>query len=120
MVGVKRSLQAMVDGAITNYHRELKGEEPILMCSSPMFLGPPGTDKTTVGKLYGQVLTDISLLSIGECVIKNGSDFIAPYLGQSELFTKNILRGAKGKVLPIDEAYMINENQGGGSGKNFC
>ena len=61
-----------------------------------------------MGKLYGEILSHFGLLSSGEFVLKNATDFIGPFLGQSEERTKKILRDAKGKVLMIDEAYMLD------------
>ncbi|KAH0828787.1 P-loop containing nucleoside triphosphate hydrolase protein [Lanmaoa asiatica] len=91
----------------TNYHRELEEKEPLQMSLNRVFLGSPGTGKTSVAKLYGQVLADLGLLSNGEVVVKNPSDFVGAYLGHSEKNTKAILNSTRGKVLVIDEAYML-------------
>jgi len=118
MVGlehVKESIQTFFDRVRFNYHRELREEEPIQTTLNRVFLGPPGTGKTTVGKLYGQILVDLGLLSSGELVIRNPSDFIAPYLGQSEKRTKDILEAASGKVLIIDDAHMLYPGSRSGS-----
>ncbi|KAF9238218.1 P-loop containing nucleoside triphosphate hydrolase protein [Melanogaster broomeanus] len=81
----------------TNYHRELEEKEPMQMSLNRVFLGSPGTGKTTVAKLYGQVLVDLGLLSNGEVVVKNPSDFVGAYLGHSEKNTKAILDSTRGK-----------------------
>ena len=114
---VKQSIQSLVDTIKTNRQRELK-EEPIIEYNlNRVFLGNPGTGKTTVAKLYGQVLADIGLLSNGEVVVKNPSDFVGSALGQSEKQTNGILAATVGKVLVIDEAYGLyggGASQGGG------
>jgi SpoVK/Ycf46/Vps4 family AAA+-type ATPase len=118
MVGledVKESIQTFFDQVRVNYHRELREEELIQTTLNRIFLGPPGTGKTTVGKLYGQILVDLGLLSSGEVIVKNPSDFIAPYLGQSEKRTKDILEAASGKVLIIDDAHMLYPGSRSGS-----
>ncbi|KAI4274065.1 MAG: hypothetical protein L6R38_006184 [Xanthoria sp. 2 TBL-2021] len=113
---VKDSLHVMVQRIVSNYQRELKEKEPIEVSLNRVFLGNPGTGKTSVAKLYGQILADLGLLSNGEVVAKNPSDFVGQYIGQSESNTKAILASAVGKVLIIDEAYMLyTGNDGGGN-----
>ncbi|VUC36636.1 unnamed protein product [Clonostachys rosea] len=104
---VKGELQVFKDTVIANYHREL-AEEPLIAFSlNKVFVGNPGTGKTTVAKLFGQVLSHIGLLSNGEVVVKNPADFIGSALGESEAKTKGILAATVGKVLVIDEAYGL-------------
>ncbi|KAI5926117.1 P-loop containing nucleoside triphosphate hydrolase protein [Camillea tinctor] len=110
---VKNSVQVLLDRLQSNYEREL-AEQPLIECSlNKVFVGNPGTGKTTVGKLYGKILAALGLLSNGEVIIKNPADFVGAHLGQSEKNTKAILDATKGKVLIIDEAYGL---AGGGSG----
>ncbi|KAH8883086.1 ATPases of the AAA+ class [Thozetella sp. PMI_491] len=105
---VKEEVRAMIDLLQVNYEREL-AEQPLVECSlNKVFLGNPGTGKTTVAAYYGQILVDIGLLSNGEVMIRNPSDFIGGFLGQSENVTKAILKSAQGKVLIIDEAYALS------------
>ncbi|GAW18466.1 hypothetical protein ANO14919_079420 [Xylariales sp. No.14919] len=104
---VKGSIKAIIHRLQLNYEREL-AEMPLFECSlNKLFLGNPGTGKTTVAKLYGQILADIGLLSNGDIFIRTPSDLIGDALGQSERNTKAILDSTKGKVLIIDEAYML-------------
>jgi SpoVK/Ycf46/Vps4 family AAA+-type ATPase len=104
---IKESIRASFHRVHVNYQRELEEKQPIQVSLNRVFLGPPGTGKTTVGKLYGQILADMGLLSSSEVVIKNPSDFIGEYIGWSEKTTKSILASAMGKVLIIDEAHML-------------
>ncbi|KAF4954475.1 hypothetical protein FGADI_5254 [Fusarium gaditjirri] len=111
---VKDALGVLMDTLRTNYEREL-AEQPLVEFSlNKVFLGSPGTGKTTVAKLYGEILKDLGLLSNGEVVTKNPADFVGAALGQSEAQTKGILAATAGKVLLIDEAYGLY----GGGGVN--
>lgn len=104
---VKESVQALIDQLQVNYEREL-AELPLVACSlNKVFLGNPGTGKTTVAKYYAEILADIGLLSKGEVMTKTPTDFIGGALGESENITKSILDSAQGKVLIIDEAYGL-------------
>ncbi|PLN78187.1 P-loop containing nucleoside triphosphate hydrolase protein [Aspergillus taichungensis] len=104
---VKESINALLGTIGWNYKRELSEKHPIEYSLNKVFLGSPGTGKTTVAKLYGQILVDLGLLSNGEVVIKNPSDLIGSALGESEKNTKGILSSTAGKVLVIDEAYGL-------------
>ncbi|KZV71056.1 P-loop containing nucleoside triphosphate hydrolase protein [Peniophora sp. CONT] len=112
---VKQSIQNLFDLIAENYRRELREKEPIQMSLNSVFLGNPGTGKTTVAKLYGQVLADLGLLSNGEVVLKNPADFKGGVLGESESRTKAILAASLGKVLVIDEAYSLYGASGSGT-----
>jgi Holliday junction resolvasome RuvABC ATP-dependent DNA helicase subunit len=108
LASVKEEIQVFVNQLQINYNRELAEQPPIECSLNKVFLGNPGTGKTTVAKYYGQILADIGLLSKGEVMTKTPADFIGSHLGQSEQNTKAILAAAQGKVLIIDEAYGLS------------
>ena len=117
MVGlesVKASVKTLLERLVENYRRELKEKPPLEVSLNRLFLGSPGTGKTTVAKLYGQILAEIGMLSSSECVLKTPSDFIGSVLGESEKNTKGILDNTKGKVLVLDEAYMLSSSSSAG------
>ncbi|KAL0570783.1 hypothetical protein V5O48_011177 [Marasmius crinis-equi] len=114
---VKNTIRVFIDLIQTNYRRELLEKEPVQVSFNRIFTGSPGTGKTTVAKLFGQILADLGLLSNGEqseltlyspVIVKNPADFLGAHLGQSEEKTKAILASTVGKVLVIDEAYMLD------------
>ncbi|KAL4882176.1 P-loop containing nucleoside triphosphate hydrolase protein [Aspergillus karnatakaensis] len=110
MVGlgsVKDTVRALLDNIQSNYERELNEKPLVDFTLNRVFLGSPGTGKTTVAKLYGQILVDLGYLSNGEVIVKNPADFIGSVIGESEKNTKGILASTLGKVLVIDEAYGL-------------
>ena len=68
--------------------------------------------------IYGQILSDLGLLSKGEVILKVASDFLGETLGSSEKTTQGILNSAEGCVLVIDEAYSLYTGGSTGSGTN--
>ncbi|PYH79142.1 putative nonsense-mediated mRNA decay protein [Aspergillus uvarum CBS 121591] len=107
LAAVKNTVRALLDSMQANYERELKEKPLVEFTLNRVFLGSPGTGKTTVAQLYGQILVDLGYLSNGEVIVKNPADFIGSVIGGSEQNTKGILASTLGKVLVIDEAYGL-------------
>ncbi|EHK47300.1 hypothetical protein TRIATDRAFT_171722, partial [Trichoderma atroviride IMI 206040] len=105
---VKQSTERLIGMLELNYQRELREEPPLKFSLNQVFVGAPGTGKTTVAKLYGQILSDLGYLSRGDIILKTPADFVGNCVGMSEAKTKMILESTVGKVLVIDEAYMLD------------
>ncbi|VUC26594.1 unnamed protein product [Clonostachys rosea] len=101
---VKQSVQALITRLQLNYDRELAEKPPVDGSLNRVFIGNPGTGKTTVARYYAQILTDLGLLSNGGIIYKSSNDFVGEYVGWSENQTKAVLNSAQGKVLVIDDA----------------
>ena len=75
-----------------------------------LFLGRPGTGKTTICKIYGSLLRQAGALSKGHVVVCDRSTFIGTLWGDEERATRQVIDTAKGGVLMIDEAYLLNSS----------
>lgn len=88
----------------------LRAEQGISTALPPMhmiFTGNPGTGKTTVADFIGEIYASLGLLSKGNVIRTERSDFIDIKVGGTEQKTKAILKSAQGNVLFIDEAYTL-------------
>lgn len=72
-----------------------------------MFLGSPGTGKTTVARLMGGMLAKAGILSSGHVVVRERSSLLGPYYSTEETNTLKAIEEAKGGILFIDEAYQL-------------
>ena len=77
-----------------------------------LFIGRPGTGKTTVCKIFGSLLHQAGALSKGHVVVCDRGTFIGTLWGDEERSVRQVLEKAQGGVLMIDEAYLLkSENE---------
>jgi AAA+ superfamily predicted ATPase len=80
------------------------------------FLGNPGTAKTTVARILAGIFYEIGLTEKRELLEVGRADLVGKYVGQTAVKVKEVFSRAEGRVLFIDEAYSLCDNERGSYG----
>ncbi len=116
---IKKRMDEMV--ALTRYNKMMHEFFPDSrqheVSLHSLFLGRPGTGKTTVCKIFGSLLHEVGALSIGHVVVCSRGTFIGTLWGDEERAMRQVLEKARGGVLMIDEAYLLNSSNANDPGK---
>lgn len=107
LASVKKKLHEFIGLARLNYKRRAAGLPINMLPLHAVFIGNPGTGKTTVAGLIGKIFKDAGLLSKGHVVFEERSTLIGQFYSSESEKTLNALKRAEGGILFIDEAYSL-------------
>lgn len=115
LTSVKSEIHTLVNVARVKEMRKKEGLKAARTSYHMVFVGPPGTGKTTVARLVSQIFHALGLLSKGHLVEVDRAELVAGYVGQTAIKTDACVKEALGGVLFVDEAYSL----AGGSDQDF-
>ena len=116
LIGLSKAKSVIQQALDFNKVRKMYSDSgiPLVNTSRHMvFTGNPGTAKTTVARLFAQIMKDNGVLPFGNLIEVGRKDLVGKYVGWTAQLVEQAFNKAKGSVLFIDEAYSLCENREG-------
>ncbi len=117
MSQIKEKMKDIIECAQLQKLREEQGLPKVEISRHLVLQGPPGSGKTTVARVLGQIYYDLGITKNPQIIEVDRGDLVGSVIGETALKTKKAVEAARGGILFIDEAYTLSKGDGNDFGQ---